>query len=135
MDNKERQQLIDNTWRICQTAIAGWRTFDLKGVEMTPSDRKRLSMRANIIKSLSHPSRLLMVEALSAKELCVCELAELVGADMSTVSKHLSILRNAGIVEDEKRGSMVFYRLRTRCVFQFFDCVEAISRESTSAKA
>lgn len=75
-----------------------------------------------------------MVEALSAKELCVCELAELVGADMSTVSKHLSILRNAGIVEDEKRGSMVFYRLRTRCVFKFFDCVEAISRESNSVK-
>lgn len=76
-----------------------------------------------------------MVEALSAKELCVCELAELVGSDMSTVSKHLSILRNAGIVEDEKRGSMVFYRLRTRCVFKFFECVEAISRESNSTKS
>ena len=76
-----------------------------------------------------------MVDALSAKELCVCELAELVGSDMSTVSKHLSILRNAGIVEDEKRGSMVFYRLRTRCVFKFFECVEAISRESNSTKS
>lgn len=101
---------------------------------MTPIDRKRLTARANTIKSLSHPSRLLMVEALSAKELCVCELAELVGSDMSTVSKHLSILRNAGIVEDEKRGSMVFYRLRTRCVFKFFECVEAISRESNATK-
>jgi len=102
---------------------------------MIPSDRQRLSARANIIKSLSHPSRLLMVEALSEKEKCVCDLAALVGADMSTVSKHLSVLKNAGIVEDEKRGSMVFYRLRTRCVFRFLDCVESISRESESSKA
>lgn len=102
---------------------------------MAPADRKRLAGRATIIKSLAHPSRLLIVEALSDKEHCVCELAELVGADMSTVSKHLSILRNAGIVEDDKRGSMVFYRLRTRCVLKFFDCVEAISRESNSEKA
>lgn len=91
--------------------------------------------RARMIKALAHPSRLLMVEELSARERCVCELAELVGADMSTVSKHLSILRNAGIVEDEKRGSMVFYRLRTRCIFRFFECVEAISRESAMAKS
>ncbi len=97
---------------------------------MTAADRRRLTARANIIKSLAHPSRLLMVEALSEKELCVCELATLVGADMSTVSKHLSILRNSGILEDEKRGSMVYYRLRTKCVSRFFDCVEAIARES-----
>jgi ArsR family transcriptional regulator len=100
---------------------------------MPAIDRKRLAARANIIKALAHPSRLMMVEELSARERCVCELAELVGADMSTVSKHLSILRNAGIVEDEKRGSMVFYRLRTRCVFRFFECVEAISKESAAA--
>lgn len=101
---------------------------------MTPADRKRLSVRANIIKSLAHPSRLIIVEALAEKEMCVCDLAELVGADISTVSKHLSLLKVSGIVEDEKRGSMVFYRLRTRCVFKFFDCIEALSREAISSK-
>ena len=43
-------------------------------------------------------------------ERCVCDLTELVGSDMSTVSRHLSQLKNAGIVDDEKRGTMVFYR-------------------------
>jgi ArsR family transcriptional regulator len=97
---------------------------------MPTKDRRRTTARAKIIKSLAHPSRLLMVEELSERERCVCELAELVGSDISTVSKHLSILKNAGIVDDEKRGAMVFYRLRTRCVLRFLDCVEAMSRES-----
>jgi ArsR family transcriptional regulator len=47
----------------------------------------------------------------------------MVGADMSTVSKHLSVLKNAGIIQDEKRGSQVYYRLKMPCVLRFFDCV------------
>lgn len=101
---------------------------------MPSIDRRRLINRAAIIKSLAHPSRLQIVEELSGRERCVCELAEAVGADMSTVSKHLSLLRNAGIVEDEKRGAMVFYRLRTRCIFKFLDCVETLSREAREFK-
>ncbi len=79
-------------------------------------DPNRLNEVSGILKALSHPSRLLMVEALGEKPHCVCELTALVGSDTSTVSKHLSILRQAGIVVDEKRGNMVFYKLRCRCV-------------------
>jgi ArsR family transcriptional regulator len=56
----------------------------------------------------------------------VCELTEMIGDDMSTVSKHLSLLKEAGIVEDDKRGSQVYYRLRVPCVMNFFQCVESI---------
>jgi DNA-binding transcriptional ArsR family regulator len=86
----------------------------------------RYKARARIVKALAHPSRLFMVDELSKSERCVCELAEMVGADMSTVSKHLSLLRQSGIVEDEKRGAQVFYRLRTPCVLRMFDCLEPI---------
>ncbi|MCX7788883.1 MAG: metalloregulator ArsR/SmtB family transcription factor [Spirochaetes bacterium] len=79
-------------------------------------DPNRLNEVSVILKALSHPSRLLMVEALGEKPHCVCELTALVGSDTSTVSKHLSILKQAGIVVDEKRGNMVFYNLRCRCV-------------------
>lgn len=65
-----------------------------------------------------------MVEELARGKRCVCELAELVGADVSTVSKHLSILRNAGIVTDEKRGTQVWCELQMPCVLSFFDCIE-----------
>jgi len=87
-------------------------------------------LRAGIIKALAHPSRLLIVDELAKGERCVCELTALVGADMSTVSKHLSVLKKAGIVLDDKRGLQVFYRLRVPCILNFFGCVEAIIEEN-----
>ncbi len=86
----------------------------------------RLEARARVIKALGHPSRLAMVEELSRGERCVCELRDLVGADLSTVSKHLTLLKNAGLVEDDKRGVQVFYRLKVPCVLKFFGCIEAV---------
>ncbi len=85
-----------------------------------------LERRTQVMKALAHPSRLLMVDALSDGELCVCELQELVGADLSTVSKHLSLLKAAGIVLSEKRAQQVFYRLRVPCLLSFFSCVDAV---------
>ena len=82
--------------------------------------------KANVIKALGHPSRLAMVEALAQGERCVCELQELVGSDMSTVSKHLTVLKNAGIVCDRKQGLWVYYSLRTPCITGFLDCIEAV---------
>lgn len=93
---------------------------------MTAQSRQRYEARAEVLKAMAHPSRLLMLDKLSGGEQCVCELTELVGADTSTVSKHLSVLRNAGLVRDDKRGSMVFYRLATPCVMNFFSCVESV---------
>lgn len=93
---------------------------------MDETSRARYEARAKILKALGHPSRLMMIDELSRGERCVCELREIVGADLSTVSKHLSTLKNAGIVEDDKRGVQVFYRLKVPCVLNFFGCVEAV---------
>lgn len=90
----------------------------------------RYKAQARVLKALAHPSRLLIVEELSRGERCVCELAELVGAEMPTVSRHLALLREAGIVEDEKRGVQVFYRLCTPCVMNFFACICDVSRQA-----
>ncbi|OFZ46240.1 MAG: transcriptional regulator [Bdellovibrionales bacterium RIFOXYB1_FULL_37_110] len=84
--------------------------------------------RANIMKAMAHPVRLLILDHLSKGEMCVCEINELVSLDQSTVSKHLAVLRNAGIVEDEKRGMKVFYTLKTPCVLKYLDCVEGVIR-------
>jgi len=93
---------------------------------MNAKTRKRYETRARIIKALAHPTRLFVVDELSRGERCVCELTEMVGADVSTVSRHLAVLRASGIVEDEKRGAKVFYRLTTPCVLNFFGCVENV---------
>jgi ArsR family transcriptional regulator len=93
---------------------------------MTDEERHRFEARAQIIKSLAHPSRLCILAALQEGERCVCELREEVGADMSTVSKHLSLLKNAGIITGEKRGLNVIYRLATPCVLNFLSCIESM---------
>jgi DNA-binding transcriptional ArsR family regulator len=88
------------------------------------SDAYYLELRAKIFKALGHPSRLKMVESLFAGERCVCELQEIVGSDISTVSKHLNILKEAGILQDERRGTNIYYSLRMKCVANFLNCVE-----------
>ncbi len=88
--------------------------------------RDDFAVRAHIMKALAHGSRLLIIDELSRGERCVCDLRELVGHDMSTVSKHLTILKNAGIVEDDKRGKQVYYRLKVPCVLNFFHCLESV---------
>jgi len=93
---------------------------------MKDSIKPRYEARAKIIKAMAHPSRLLIIEELSKKEHCVGELTEMIGADASTVSKHLSILKNAGLVSDDKRGNSIFYSLRVPCIMQFMSCVEDV---------
>ena len=88
----------------------------------------RLKARASIIKAMAHPSRLFIVDELYRQERCVHELTKMIGADISTVSKHLSVLKNAGIVQDEKRGSEVYYSLKVPCVINFFSCVESVMK-------
>lgn len=89
-------------------------------------NRARYEARAKIAKAMAHPSRLLILEALDGREICVCDLTDLVGADQSTVSKHLAVLKQAGLVEDRRDGVMVFYKLRVCCLQGFWDCIETV---------
>ena len=99
---------------------------------MNRRQRAMYEARARIVKALAHPARLLIVDELAKNPLCVCDIRERVGSDLSTVSKHLSVLKNAGIVADEKRGVQVFYRLRCPCAVDFFACAETVLK--TTAK-
>jgi len=67
-----------------------------------------------------------MVDALAQGELCVCELTELVGSDQSTVSRHLAVLRQAGLVAVRKKGVMTFCHLRVGCLEGFWGCIESV---------
>ncbi len=96
---------------------------------MTLEKKHNVQRRAGVIKAMAHPSRLMMLEALADGERCVCDLQKLVGADISTVSKHLSLMKAAGLVEDRKQGLWVHYRLRVPCILQFMDCVDAVLNE------
>lgn len=100
----------------------------------TKHSRERYAARARIAKAMAHPSRLLMLEAMEDQERCVCELTELVGADQSTVSKHLAVLKQAGLVEDRKDGVMVYYRVKVCCLQGLWDCIEGVLAENLKAQ-
>lgn len=97
----------------------------LAGMSTSKTACQRRSERAAVFKALGHPARLQIVEELAAGERCVCDLVELVGLGWSTVSRHLSVLKDAGVLEDEKRGMQVFYRLALPCVKSFTECLDA----------
>lgn len=90
--------------------------------------QKKYKTRSEIMKALAHPTRLFIVDFLSEGEKCVCEIVEQVGVDISTISKHLLVMKNAGLVEDEKRGLNVFYKLVCPCINEVFNCLEKMKK-------
>jgi DNA-binding transcriptional ArsR family regulator len=91
--------------------------------------RHSFTRQARVLKALAHESRLLILDCLSRGECSVGDLRELVGGDLSTVSKHLALLRAHGIVEYRREGTAVYYRLVTPCVCNFFTCVNQVLKE------
>lgn len=94
----------------------------------------KLQARADILKALAHPARLLIVEELSKNEKCVAELTKLIGSDVSTVSKHLSVLKNIGIIKCEKKANQVFYSMNVCCIIEFLTCAEKVILENKKNK-
>lgn len=102
---------------------------------MTKREKVAIEAKANVFKALGHPTRLWMAERLAAGELCVCELLADVNVDFSTISKHLAVLRQAGVVTSEKRGKQVYYRLKVPCILNMMPCVETVVQDSAYTTA
>jgi ArsR family transcriptional regulator len=95
---------------------------------MRAKTKNDYAAQAGIIKAMAHPTRLLILNSLKKKETCVCELRDLVGDDLSTVSKHLSVLKNAGLVAARREGNWLHYRLLCPCVLKFAACIAGLNR-------
>lgn len=93
---------------------------------MKKKTQKQYEARAKVAKAMAHPSRLLMLDLLQNQEMCVNDLTEKVGADQSTVSKHLSILKEVGLVDSRKEGTLSYYRVTCGCLDGFFSCMETV---------
>jgi ArsR family transcriptional regulator len=90
-----------------------------------------LDTRVAAIKALAHPTRLRIAEALAAGPLCVSEIHALTNADLSTVSKHLTLMRKAGWLACEQRGLHVHYRLACDCLPTFLRCIDSIKGDNS----
>ena len=84
---------------------------------------------AEIAKALAHPARLYIIDLLNDGEMCVCDITAKVSADISTVSRHLDKLRQAGIIERRKEGTKVLYTLQMHCLSGVFTCVDNVLRQ------
>ena len=97
---------------------------------MNAKEKAKYEIRAKIVKAMAHPTRLYIVDHLAKGDLCVNELTEKIEADMSTVSKHLAILKSVGIVQSKKKGTQVYYHLKMPCMLNFFGCVESVIKST-----
>ncbi len=93
--------------------------------------RKRLlfQKQADIAKAISHPLRIAIVDFLKDGEQCVCDIAEHIGSERSNVSRHLSVMIGASVLQYRKDGLKVIYKLKTPCILDFFSCVTACLKQ------
>lgn len=91
---------------------------------MKDSDWDRCEFNAEIFKALANPMRLYLLKKIQERPRCVCELAAESGINKSVASKHLSQLKAAGLIKDEKHGTLVEYHILANCVLDMAECVE-----------
>jgi len=85
-------------------------------------------MSSKIFKALSDPTRLKIIELLEKKEICACEFVPLTKKAQPTVSQHLRILKNSGIIKSRKEGKMVIYSITDKKIFDLIKLVKEISK-------
>lgn len=83
-------------------------------------------LRAEIVRSMAHPARLKMIDAMAREEMCVCDLAELVDLALPTVSRHLQKMKAAGLVAARRDGNYIYHHLQVPCVAEIFGCVDTV---------
>jgi ArsR family transcriptional regulator len=98
-----------------------FRESAFKGAQMNITEEHRKYM-VTLFKSLANPVRLQILEHLRKRPWYVCELAVEIGIDKSIVSKYLLQMRQAGLVDYQKQGNQVEYRLLASCIARLADC-------------
>jgi DNA-binding transcriptional ArsR family regulator len=88
--------------------------------------------KADIAKAIAHPVRVAALEFVKDGEQCVCDIAAAVGTERSNLSKHLSVMVNAGVLTSRKEGLKVMYRVKTPCIMRFLDCLKDCLKEQAA---
>lgn len=79
--------------------------------------------QALLAQAIANPNRIAILDFLKDGPRCVCDIAKAVGSERSNVSRHLSLMVRAGLLESEKQGLNVIYKIRTPCVLNFLNCL------------
>ncbi len=84
--------------------------------------------QAGIVKAIAHPLRIAVLDFLKDGEQCVFDIAQHLGSERSNVSRHLSVMISAGVLEHRKEGLKVIYTLKAPCILEFFSCVTKLMK-------
>ena len=117
---KHDNEITDEDYLLLPSSNKGGKYY------MDYKNKSLFEIRARLLKAMAHPTRLYIINELEKSRHCVCELQKMIGDDTSTISKHLNVLKSAGIVKDEKEGLKVFYSLKVPCIINFFGCVDKV---------
>jgi ArsR family transcriptional regulator len=109
----------------------GARQMSVAGLQ---SRKMALQRQAQVFKALGHSGRMAIIHALADGEVCACDLAAVAGCSSPTASRHLSVLRHAGLIADERRGQQIFYRLAFPCVLTFAECITRVDAGEANAR-
>ena len=90
---------------------------------------KKYELWSEILKAIANPVRLLIIEELQKGEKSLGDFNNLLQIDISTISRHLNTLKKSGVIESNKKGTQVFYKLKIPCVLNFFTCVQEVLKE------
>ncbi len=93
---------------------------------MDLNERERLRLKAEVFKAMGHLLRLGIIEFLQQGEMCVCDIVAHVGTEIFNVSKHLSLLKRAGLLADRRDGLKIMYSLTMPCAIDFAKCIEGV---------
>jgi ArsR family transcriptional regulator len=85
--------------------------------------------QAEIAKAIAHPLRIAILDFLKDGEKCVCDIAAQIGSEQSNVSRHLSVMVKAGVLECRKEGLKVIYKLKSPCILDCFSCITACLKQ------
>lgn len=96
---------------------------------MDAEQKRMFKLMADVISAAGHEIRLAILDYLKDGEMCVCDIAEHVGANRSNVSRHLTVLLNAGLVEQRKDGLKMMYSVRCPCILNITKCVTGVLRD------
>ena len=102
---------------------------------MKASQSEKYQLQAKVISAAGHPIRLAILEFLKDSPQCVCDIAKHIEVERSNVSKHLSVLANAGLVQAQKQGLKMIYQLKTPCILNFLDCITNIISGQASSES
>ena len=90
---------------------------------------EQAKIQSTVFKALAHPVRLMLLDALHGRDLTFGALLAKFELDKSTVSKHLLVLVNAGLLSTRRAGRETIYRLEARCLDDFLVCVTKVVRQ------